>query len=163
MTSPHIHDYLAMGFPPLYAGAPPANAGPADARSSSVETGPAEKIEEAKMTAVAADTPAAAETAIAADTPAPAPDDQAPAATTQARQAFNPWSLLEGVSAEKTAVAADTPGPAPAAQAPAAAAPASADAFDIATPHDSVEDSNIPVIASHHFSRGQSSREFWQV
>ena len=86
------------------------------------------------MTAVAADTPAAAETAIAADTPAPAPDDQAPAAPAPEDQAFNAWSLLEGISAEKTAVAADTPGPAPAAQAPAAAAPASADLFDIATP-----------------------------
>ena len=85
------------------------------------------------MTAVAAGTPAAAETAIAADTPAPAPDDQAPAATAQARQTLNALSLLEGMSAEKTAVAADTPGPAPAAQAPTAAAPASADLFDVAT------------------------------
>ena len=101
VTHPHIHNYLAMSFPPLFASAPPAHAGPADARSSSVENSPAEEIEEAKMTAVAADTPAAAETAIAADTPAPAPDDQAPAATTQARQAFNVWSLLEGISAEK--------------------------------------------------------------
>ena len=116
--------YLAMSFPPFFAGAPQALAGPADALSSSVVPSPADEIEEAKMTAVAVDTPAAAETAIAVDTPAPAGRSST----------FNVWNLLERFSAEKTAVAADTPGPALAAQAPAAAAPALADLLDIATP-----------------------------
>ena len=74
-----------MSYAPFCAVAPTAHAGPADARSSSVESCAAEVIDEPKKTAVAADIPAAA---IAADTQGPAPAYQATAATAEARQAF---------------------------------------------------------------------------
>ena len=101
-----------MTNPPLYAGAPTAKEGPADASSSSVASCPADELEKAKRTAVAADTPDAAKTVTFAapyPAPAPAPADQAPAATTP-------------ISAKTTAVAADTSAQAASAKTTAVAA-----------------------------------------